>query len=78
MDELPDIFVLKKAAPQVKAGKLPQHLHKTLVRRFVKAVQGFDLFQFFGVNALPAPVTQAAALGINLLDTAECYGDHLS
>ena len=28
----------------IKAGKLAQHLHKALMRRFVKTIQGFDLF----------------------------------
>ena len=58
--QLPNILGVEKTLAQIEAGKLPQHLHKTLQRRFVKAIQRFDFGDALGIHALPAPVACAA------------------
>ena len=58
--QLPDVFGIEKTFTQIEARKLPQHLHKTLQRRFVKAIQGFDFGDALGVHALASAVTGTA------------------
>ena len=60
-DQRADIAVLEKAFTQVEARKLPQHLPKAFMRRFVEAVQRLDLFDALRINTLRPPVAQAPA-----------------
>ena len=39
---------------------------------------GGEWGKMFGQTAVDAMLEKAAELGVNLIDTAECYGDHLS
>ena len=50
---------MKEALPQVKAGKLPEHLEKALVRGLVETIKLPDFLDALSVHPLPPPVTRS-------------------
>ena len=62
-----------------------KRIPKTPMKYQERPVVGFGTWQFggewgrhFAQPEVDAPLRRAKELGINLIDTAECYGDHRS